>query len=188
MLLTVYGKRLPPTDWGDAVKRVYANAQVCMACHLCEVYCRQAHSPSSDLASAYSRGTLPAVAAVRVDEKRPVSFAVQCRHCDEPACVYACLAGALSKDPVTGVVSVDAERCVGCWTCVLACPVGAPRQDFARGKMVKCDLCQGCETPACVANCPNEALIYGEVELEAQPCGPASRVAVASVRMEARTG
>ncbi len=170
------------------MKRVYANAQACMACHLCEVYCRQAHSPSSDLASAYSRGTLPSVPAVRVDERRPMSFAVQCRHCDEPACVYSCLSGALSKDPVTGIVSVDTEKCIGCWTCVLVCPVGAPRQDLVHGKMVKCDLCQDKEIPACVANCPNEALIYGEVELATEPCVPARREAVASGRMVAKGG
>ena len=142
------------------MKRVYANAQACMACHLCEVYCRQAHSPSSDLASAYSRGTLPSVPAVRVDERRPMSFAVQCRHCDEPACVYSCLSGALSKDPVTGIVSVDTEKCIGCWTCVMVCPYGVIGRHLETHKSYRCDRCPDRAEPACVNACPTQALVY----------------------------
>ena len=47
----------------------------------------------------------------------------------------------------------------------MVCPYGAIKPD-AEGKVVaKCDLCPNLEVPACVANCPNEALIYEEVEL-----------------------
>ncbi len=93
-------------------------------------------------------------------------FSLRCQHCDEPACVYACLTGALSKDADTGIVTVDDNKCVGCWTCIIACPFGAIRQDTAQKKIAKCDLCQGDEVPACVANCPNEALVYAEVQEE----------------------
>ena len=144
------------------MKRIYAKGEVCIGCHLCEVYCRLAHSEEKDLVRAFNRKTTPPIASVRVDENKPVSFALQCRHCDEPLCVYSCLSGALSKDPETGVVTVDAEKCIGCWTCVLACPVSAPKRDTNRGKIIKCDMCQGKEMPFCVANCPNEALVYGE--------------------------
>ncbi len=144
------------------MKRIYAKGEVCIGCHLCEVYCRLAHSPAKDLIKAFNGKSVPPFAAVRVEENRPVSFALQCRHCDEPVCVYSCLSGALSKDPETGVVSVETEKCIGCWTCVLACPVSAPKRDTAQGKVIKCDLCRGKEMPYCVANCPNEALVYGE--------------------------
>ncbi len=68
----------------------------------------------------------------------------------------------MQKDTETGVVTVDTDRCVGCWTCVVACPNSAVIPDFNRGKSVKCDLCPHLEVPACVANCPNEALIYSD--------------------------
>ena len=58
---------------------------------------------------------------------------------------------------------IDQERCIGCGTCLLVCPLGALRLDVEQKKMVKCDLCQGEEIPACVANCPNEALVYAEL-------------------------
>lgn len=135
-----------------------------MGCHLCEVYCQVEHSQSKDLIKAFNRESPQPLSRVRIEERKPVSFSVMCRHCDEPPCVYACLTGALRKDSGTGIVTVDEEKCMGCWTCILVCPFGVIRQDRHRGNIAKCDLCQGEELPACVANCPNEALVYAEVK------------------------
>jgi carbon-monoxide dehydrogenase iron sulfur subunit len=146
------------------MKRVYIKESVCMGCHLCEVYCQVEHSQSKDLIKAFNRGSPPPLPRVWVEERKPVSFSVMCCHCAEPPCVYACLTGALHKDPSTGIVTVDEEKCMGCWTCILVCPFGVIRQDRHRGKISKCDLCQGAELPACVANCPNEALVYAEIQ------------------------
>src|SRR3990172_7193112 len=109
------------------MKRIYAKDEVCMACHLCEVYCQAGHAKSKDLIKAFKQEAL--VPRLRVEENKPVSFSLQCRHCDEPACVYACLTGAMSKDPVTGIVTVDTDKCMGCWTCMLVCPHGGLRKD-----------------------------------------------------------
>jgi carbon-monoxide dehydrogenase iron sulfur subunit len=92
-----------------------------------------------------------------------ISLSVRCQHCDDAPCLMACLTGALTRDPASRMVTVDEERCLGCGTCLLVCPLGVLRLDTAKKKMVKCDLCQGEEIPACVANCPNEALVYVEV-------------------------
>ena len=146
------------------MKRIYINEAACIGCHLCEVYCQLKHSPSKDLVKAFKREIPRPLACLGVEEKKPVFFAVPCRHCTEPTCVYACLTGALQKDPENGIVTLDAERCSGCWTCILACPFGAIRQDTYRGKSAKCDLCLGQSIPACVAICPNEALVYAETE------------------------
>ncbi len=145
------------------MKRIYIKEQACMGCHLCEVYCQVRHSQSGDLIKAFKNESPRPLPRLSVEEQQPVSFSVQCRQCVEPHCVYACLTGALQKDPDSGIVTVDVERCTGCWTCILACPFGAIRQDKKQKKMVKCDLCQGEDMPVCVANCPNEALIYAEV-------------------------
>ncbi|MBI4296438.1 MAG: 4Fe-4S dicluster domain-containing protein [Chloroflexi bacterium] len=145
------------------MKRIYSKEDVCMACHLCEVYCQAGHAKSKDMIKAFKKELPAALPRTRVEEKKPVSLSVQCRHCDEPACVYACLTGAMTKDPVTGIVNVDTEKCVGCWTCILVCPYGAIRQDKDRGRIAKCDLCVGRDMPLCVVNCPNEALVYAEV-------------------------
>jgi carbon-monoxide dehydrogenase iron sulfur subunit len=143
------------------MKKIYIKEPVCIGCHLCEVYCQAEHSPSKDLIKAFKRESPRPLSRVLIEERKPVSFSVRCQHCDDPPCVYACLTGALQKD-VSGVVAVDEERCIGCWTCILVCPFGAIRQDANRGIIAKCDLCAGRNEPACVTNCPNEALVYLE--------------------------
>ncbi len=146
------------------MKRVYINEELCMGCRLCEVYCRVEHSKYKDLIKAFKKEPSPPLPLVRVEKRGPISFAIQCRHCAEPHCVYACLTGALQRESDSGVVTVDGEKCIGCWTCILACPFGVIRQETQQGKIAKCDLCQGEDMPACVANCPNEALVYAETE------------------------
>lgn len=146
------------------MKRIIAREEVCIGCRLCEVHCAVQHSRSKNILKAYKReGTRP-LPRLHVEESGAVSFALQCRHCDEPLCVYSCLTGAMHRDETTGLVVHDAERCIGCWTCMLFCPNGAIAKDTGKGKVVaKCDFCPGLETPACVANCPNEALVLEEV-------------------------
>jgi carbon-monoxide dehydrogenase iron sulfur subunit len=146
------------------MKKIYINEQVCIGCHLCEVYCQVAHSRSKDLVKAFKRESPEPLPSLWVEERKPVCFPVQCRHCADPVCVYACLTGALWRDPDSGIVSVDMDKCIGCWTCILACPFGAIRQETDQGKIVKCDLCEGRDMPVCVTNCPNEALVYAEAQ------------------------
>jgi carbon-monoxide dehydrogenase iron sulfur subunit len=146
------------------MKRICIKEEVCIGCRLCEVYCQVEHSQSKDLLKSFKRESPRPLPRLWVEENKPVAFAVQCRHCAEPSCVYACLTGALQKDPDSGIVTVDEARCTGCWTCILACQFGVIRQDRQRGKIAKCDLCPGEDVPACVANCPNEALVYAEIK------------------------
>ena len=144
------------------MRRIYIKEQACIGCHLCEVYCRVTHSRSKDLIKAFKREFPQPLPRLSVEERKPVSFSVRCQHCDKPPCIYACLTGALQRDAESGLVTVDEERCIGCWTCILVCPFGAIRQDMHQGKIAKCDLCAGEAVPVCVANCPNEALVYVE--------------------------
>lgn len=145
------------------MKRVYAKEEYCMDCRLCQIHCLVQHSKSKNIIKAFKQELPRAKSRIRIEKNGPLSFALQCRHCEEPSCVYSCLTGALSKDPITGAVKHDAEKCIGCWTCVLACPYGAISMDTAAKKVIaKCDLCPGLAEPACVANCPNEALVLIE--------------------------
>jgi len=146
------------------MKRIFSNEEFCMGCRLCEVYCIVQHSKSKDILKAYKREYPRPLSRIRLEEKRPHSLAVQCRHCEDPPCVDACLSGAMHRDEETGIVVYDDGKCMGCWTCIMVCPLGAIRMDSLNRKVVaKCDLCPGLEVPACVANCPNEALVYREV-------------------------
>jgi len=69
-------------------------------------------------------------------------------------------------DEESGVVVHDKEKCIGCWTCIMVCPFGAISVDASSGVIAKCDLCQMLDVPACVAKCPNGALVFEEVAPE----------------------
>jgi carbon-monoxide dehydrogenase iron sulfur subunit len=155
------------------MKKVYINEEVCIGCRLCEVYCQLRHASSKDLIKAFKREAPKPLPGLRVEERGIVSLSVRCQHCQEAPCLYACLTGAVSRDPVSGVVAVDPAKCIGCWTCLMVCPFGAIVQDIAHKRVVRCDLCQGEEVPVCVANCPNEALSYIDTEDESRGAGGA---------------
>jgi carbon-monoxide dehydrogenase iron sulfur subunit len=136
-----------------------------MGCGLCEVYCILSHSKSNDLIKAFKKESPKPISRVRLTQERPVSFAVQCRHCSDPPCVAACLSGAMHIDENTKQVVHDDEKCIGCLTCIMVCPFGAIGVDKNGHKAVaKCDLCRELDKPACVENCPNEALTLEEAQ------------------------
>ena len=141
------------------MKRVYVNEAWCLGCHLCEIYCAFANSGKDDMVQALKGASL--YPRIRVEEGDGVCFAVSCRHCQEPLCVKACISGALTQEE--GVIRIDGDKCVGCYTCVLVCPYGAvvPGE---RGAVQKCELClqNAGGTPRCVAGCPNNAIVFEE--------------------------
>lgn len=135
-----------------------------MGCGLCEVYCTVEHSKTKDIVKAFNKEHPKPISRVRLEISKPVSFAIQCRHCEDAPCVVACLSGAMSEDKGTGLIRHDKAKCIGCWTCVMVCPYGALKTDISGKVVAKCDLCQEYESPACVAHCPNRALTIKEVK------------------------
>lgn len=148
-------------------KRVVTDKSVCIGCKLCEIWCVVEHSQSRDIIKTFKRDTRRPPARIKVEEDYPSTQAVPCRHCDEPACLFSCIAGAISRDPETQAVVIDEEKCLGCWTCVLMCPFGAiSRSENSEDRhAVKCDLCGMREIPSCIEHCPNDALSLEEVTL-----------------------
>jgi len=144
------------------MKRIYAREDYCLGCRLCEINCLVKHSRSKKIIKAFRTERDTVVPGVRVEERGRVSFALQCRHCDDAPCIEACIAGAMYRDPGTGAVLCDEDRCVGCWSCIMVCPAGAVMRGKERKVASKCDLCMGDDTPVCVEGCPNEALVYEE--------------------------
>jgi Fe-S-cluster-containing dehydrogenase component len=74
----------------------------------------------------------------------------------------------MQKREKDGIVFVDHGLCVGCKTCISACPWGAPQWNGEAGKVVKCDYCMdridlGLK-PACVTACTTHCLDFGQVE------------------------
>ena len=90
-----------------------------------------------------------------------------CNHCRNSACTQVCPVGATFHSP-DGVVLIDREHCIGCGYCVQACPYGCRYISHSIGMADKCTLCyhrlhRGLEN-ACVAACPREARICGNLK------------------------
>lgn len=147
------------------MKRIYVNEKWCLGCHLCEWECAFANSGADAMFKIKGRVGADLLPRIKVEggEKSKINFAVNCRHCTDAICVKSCIAGALSKTD-EGMVVIDGNKCVGCFTCVLVCPFGAimPAPDGKAAQ--KCMLCtdnlRG--VPECVAHCPNNAIVYEE--------------------------
>ena len=147
------------------MKRIYVKEEWCLGCRLCEFNCAFANSGMTDMVKALRGRQIYPRIQVETDENG-ITYAVSCRHCNDPICVKSCIAGALSKKD--GVIEIDHNKCVGCLTCVLVCPYGAVVEDGS-GIAQKCELCMKntCGAPACVKGCPNGAIVYedrGEAE------------------------
>jgi carbon-monoxide dehydrogenase iron sulfur subunit len=141
------------------MKRVYVNEEWCLGCHLCEYYCAFANSGQDSMVNAL-KGT-KIHPRIQVEGDNHISFAVSCRHCEEPLCVKGCITGALSVQD--GAILFDDTKCVGCYTCILSCPYGAIMPSNT-GIVQKCELClkNSVGSPACVTGCPNRAIVYEE--------------------------
>ncbi len=139
--------------------RIIAKPEVCMGCHLCEIWCAVAHSKSKDIIKAFLYENPKPQPRIFIKEKLPEISITVCRHCEEPECVLACSTGALYKNE-EGVVLYDEDTCISCYECVEACLYNAIKVNEVTGKILKCDLCDGLEYPYCVMKCPNNALEF----------------------------
>lgn len=161
---------------------ILVDTDVCVGCRHCEWACRSSHDMNAGELDDYSDnsvfkeyrrpdcGTLTVVNEFSNEKKPllPIYVKIQCMHCEKPACVSACIVGALSKEE-DGSVVWDDDKCIGCRYCMVACQFQIPTYDYDKSidpHIRKCDLCNNRrregKLPACVEICPNEALIFGK--------------------------
>ena len=67
-------------------------------------------------------------------------FAAYCRQCEEAFCVLACPKEALERQE-SGLIKRFNMRCVGCKSCILACPFGTVFPEVINYVTAKCDYC-----------------------------------------------
>ncbi|MGH7906922.1 MAG: 4Fe-4S dicluster domain-containing protein [Candidatus Binataceae bacterium] len=141
----------------------------CIGCHACTVACKEEHNVPVGVFRTWvkyiEKGKFPDVSR---------HFAVlRCNHCDDAPCVEICPTSALFRRD-DGIVDFDNARCIGCKSCMQACPYDALYIDPNTNTAAKCNYCAhrveaGLE-PACVIVCPTQAIISGDLD------NPSSRI------------
>ncbi|HQV50298.1 MAG TPA: 4Fe-4S dicluster domain-containing protein [Dokdonella sp.] len=157
----------------------------CIGCYACQLACKVEH------------GTPPGVLFARVLKReeghyptvRQLFLPVLCNHCEEAPCVEVCPTGASFKWEEDGIVDIDADKCVGCRACMMACPYSnryyndgqqnyyeSGVTDYERARVsqhqtdvvMKCNFCRdrvrAGKQPACVENCPTVARYFGDLD------------------------
>ncbi|CFX56351.1 4Fe-4S ferredoxin-type, iron-sulphur binding domain [Syntrophomonas zehnderi OL-4] len=136
--------------------KVVAWTEYCLGCGLCEIYCAAQHDGyNGNVLKIFKKGR--PMHRSRLLKAEQGTWLNTCMHCTHAPCINGCISGAIKRDP-NGIVYVDYERCVGCYSCVMLCPHGHVRPWSERHQVLKCDLCRDTGLPSCVANCPNGAL------------------------------
>jgi len=133
-----------------------------MNCKACVIACQQRNDVPYGMSRNWVHET-PSSGA-------PCGFIFQpgaCMHCDDPSCVRACPTGATWKGK-DGAVEIDRSRCIGCGSCIDACPYHARFRHPVTGTADKCDYCRRTsskgEEPACVAVCPVRCRAFGDAD------------------------
>ena len=162
----------------------------CIGCNTCAVACKVSnnlpkdvwwnvvHTEGRDFADT-SKGTYGG-------EMQLSWLPVNCMHCENAVCEEVCPTGATVKRD-DGIVTVDEETCIGCKSCMEACPydvrrlienepeyylelpIGDPAAKSHKGGTVeKCDFCASRidrgEKPACMELCPGRARYWGDLD------------------------
>lgn len=143
---------------------ILTDLTMCIGCEACALACKEVNGlPHREL-----RGKLSADTWSAVEHRAGLHVRRQCMHCLEPACASVCPVGALHKTP-EGPVVYDADRCIGCRYCMVACPFGVPKYEWDEPvpKVRKCVMCfttrlQEGRQPACTEACPTGATIFGD--------------------------
>jgi Fe-S-cluster-containing dehydrogenase component/formate-dependent nitrite reductase membrane component NrfD len=153
----------------------------CIGCHACTVACKEEHN----VPVGVYRTWVKYIEKGKFPETKRYFGVLRCNHCDDAPCVEICPTVALFRRP-DGIVDFDNERCIGCKSCMQACPYDALYIDPNTNTAAKCNFCAhrvevGLE-PACVIVCPEQAIIAGDLD---DPKSRISRI-VAREKVSAR--
>lgn len=151
----------------------------CMACYACFMACKDEHcgwdTTVSKAQPHMGQFWMDIREWERGDNERRIKTATvptPCSHCQNPACqAAATVEGAVYKRE-DGIVIIDPEKSKGQKQIVDACPIGAIYWNEELEIPQKCTMCAHLlddpdypgKEPRCVEACPNQALIFGDLD------------------------
>jgi Fe-S-cluster-containing dehydrogenase component/formate-dependent nitrite reductase membrane component NrfD len=144
----------------------------CIGCHACTVACKSEHDVPLGVNRTWVKyietGTFPDVAR---------KFNVmRCNQCDDAPCMKICPTSALYRAD-NGVVDFQDDDCIGCKSCMNACPYDALYINPETNTAHKCNMCnhrlEVGLLPSCQIVCPTEAIKIGDLD---DPTSELSRI------------
>lgn len=135
-------------------KVLVVDQEKCTGCRQCELVCSVFHYGVSN----------PGRSRVRVIKWEDKGFylPMTCQHCEKPVCTEVCPTKACQLDLENQRIIIDKDRCIGCRTCIVFCPFGAPFFDIKERVAAICDYCDG--APQCADFCDTKAIDYVDVD------------------------
>ena len=140
--------------------------KLCVDCERCKDACvKTNHVPPY----GFRTTILERRRTLQKDEYETTFMPVLCNQCNRPPCVRVCPTTATYKDEKTGIVRMISDRCIGCKTCMTACPYNARYFNEEVRAVDKCDFCfesrlsKGEKETACVAACPAGVRVFGNL-------------------------
>ncbi|MGC8605859.1 MAG: 4Fe-4S dicluster domain-containing protein [Desulfomonilaceae bacterium] len=135
----------------------------CVGCHSCRVACQN----QNGLEFNQTFNWIKSLDTGKYPSYNKEFVPLQCNHCEDAPCQKVCPTGS-TYTTEEGVVLVNPDTCVGCKYCMEACPYKMRIIDHHRGIVQKCcfciDLVHNGGTPACVATCPTQVRIFGDID------------------------
>jgi anaerobic carbon-monoxide dehydrogenase iron sulfur subunit len=136
-------------------KVLVVDQQKCTGCRQCEMVCSVFHTGASNP----SRSRIKVLKWENVGLYLPMA----CNHCEKAYCAEVCPTKACHRDSENhNRVIIDKNLCIGCRTCIIACPFGHPFFDVRDRVTVKCDYCDG--DPQCVSFCYAKAISFVDAD------------------------
>jgi len=137
--------------------------RTCIGCHACTVACKSEH----DVAIGVNRTFVKYIEKGEFPNSTREFSVHRCNHCEDSPCTTICPTTALFTRE-DGIVDFDNERCIGCKSCMQACPYDALYIDPNNGTAAKCNYCvhriENSYEPACVVVCPTQSIISGDLD------------------------
>jgi Fe-S-cluster-containing dehydrogenase component/formate-dependent nitrite reductase membrane component NrfD len=135
----------------------------CIGCHACTVACKEEHN----IAVGVNRTWVKYIEKGYYPDTRRHFAVLRCNHCDDAPCIEICPTVALFRRK-DGIVDFDNERCIGCKSCMQACPYDALYIDPDRNTAAKCNFdasrVERGYKPACEVVCPTQAILSGDLD------------------------
>ena len=144
----------------------------CIGCHACTVACKQEH----DIPVGVNRTWVKYIEKGQFPNTQRHFAVLRCNHCDDAPCIEICPTVSLFRRP-DGIVDFDNERCIGCKSCMQACPYDALYIDPNKNTAAKCNFdasrIEMGYKPACEVVCPTQAILSGDLD---DPSSEVSRI------------